>query len=89
MAEEKEERQVSLGDALKVLAKHASVPNDPDDAETLRLFNEQQSGQPSQEEQEEESGEKGAKDKEHPTPSGPRAGSSPASKSGSGKEGGS
>jgi hypothetical protein len=94
MAEEKQEkeRRVSTDDVLKVLTKHSAVPNDPDDAETLRLYNEQQSEQPTEQEQEADTGEKGAKDKQHPTPSGPRSGgpsASTAGKGGSGKEGGS
>jgi hypothetical protein len=39
MAEET--RKVSVGDVVKVLAKHSAAPSDPDDAETLRLYNEQ------------------------------------------------
>jgi hypothetical protein len=39
MGEEK--RKVSLDDVVEVLAKHAGTPNDPDDAETISLFNEQ------------------------------------------------
>lgn len=41
MAEEKE-RKVSEAEVLRVLTKGASTPSDPDDAETIRLFNEQQ-----------------------------------------------
>lgn len=34
--------KVSVADVLKVLAKHAPTPNDPDDAKTLSDWNEQQ-----------------------------------------------
>jgi hypothetical protein len=42
MAKDDEERTVSNDDILRVLSKNAATPSDPDDAETIRLFNEQQ-----------------------------------------------
>lgn len=33
--------RVTLEDVVEVLAKHASAPNDPDDAATLAGFNQQ------------------------------------------------
>jgi hypothetical protein len=38
---EEQKRRVTMDDVVEVLAKHAGSPVDPDDAETLRLFNEQ------------------------------------------------
>lgn len=46
-----EPRKVTLDDVVEVLAKHSSAPNDPDDQETLRLFNEQVAEQRSQQSQ--------------------------------------
>lgn len=40
MAEEKKEK-VNTGDVLRVLAKHAPTPSDPDDADTLSRWNQQ------------------------------------------------
>lgn len=37
MAEDK----VTIDDVVEVLAKHASAPSDPDDADTLSRFNQQ------------------------------------------------
>ena len=39
--EEKEEKRVTLDDVVEVLAKHATTPNDPDDADTVSRFNQQ------------------------------------------------
>lgn len=36
-----ERQRVTLEDVVEILVKHASSPNDPDDAETLSLFNQQ------------------------------------------------
>jgi hypothetical protein len=33
--------KVTLDDVVEVLAKHAAMPSDPDDAATLATFNEQ------------------------------------------------
>lgn len=49
MAEEKQEK-VKDSDILRVLAKHASTPNDPDDADTLTRWNEQQAETAAEEE---------------------------------------
>lgn len=40
MADEKA-RKVTVDEVVEVLAKHAGTPNDPDDAETVTLFNTQ------------------------------------------------
>ena len=42
MAEqEQQEKKVEMGDVLRVLAKHAPSPSDPDDADTLNRWNQQ------------------------------------------------
>ena len=44
--------KVSLENVVKVLAKHAGTPNDPDDAATLAAYNEQQNETPQEQEKE-------------------------------------
>ena len=39
--QQEKEKRVEMGDVLKVLAKHAARPNDPDDANTLDRWNQQ------------------------------------------------
>jgi hypothetical protein len=60
MAEEAKEERVELGDVLRVLAKHAPVPSDPDDADLLDRFNAQVAEDQAQPTKEEGSQPKGS-----------------------------
>ena len=77
--EQQQEKRVELGDVVRVLAKHAAQPNDPDDADLLGRFNAQEAegeqepastrtGQEGKSEQEQDEGpQQGSPQKGSPT----------------------
>lgn len=75
--EEQKEERVELGDVVRVLAKYASVPNDPDDADLIGRFNAQVAEEQAQEEPQEEEGEEARDEEKEERYEGPQQGSPP------------